>query len=174
MIVLLSLVGWLKDPGGAAGPGSFLIKTRIEMTIYEAIRQDHNVQRALLAQLVETSGDTSARDQLFKKLKTELQVHAEAEERFFYVPLIKIDNTQEMARHGIAEHHEIDELIERLEQTPYDSPGWLTICKSLKEQVEHHLEDEEQKFFQVSGKVLAETQKTGLADEYSGYMEANR
>ncbi len=144
------------------------------MTIYEAIRRDHDVQRSLLAQLVETSGDTYLRDQLFKKLKTELQVHAEAEERYFYVPLIKSDMTQEMARHGIAEHHEIDELIGRLEDTPYDSPGWLAICKSLKEQVEHHLEDEEQQFFQVSGKVLDENQKTGLASEYSGYMESNR
>ncbi|EAR16927.1 hemerythrin domain-containing protein [Robiginitalea biformata] len=144
------------------------------MNIYEAIRQDHDLQRSLLDQLLETSGDTSTRRTIFAKLKKELQVHADAEERFFYVPLIKKDATQEMARHGVAEHHEIDELVERLEETPFDSPGWLTLCKSLQEQVEHHLADEEKQFFQVSGKVLTESQKTGLAEEYSTYVEKNR
>lgn len=144
------------------------------MNIYEAIRQDHDLQRSLLDQLLETSGDTSTRRTLFEKLKKELQVHADAEERFFYVTLIKKDATQEMARHGVAEHHEIDELVERLEETPFDSPGWLTLCKSLKEQVEHHLADEEKQFFQVSGKVLTDSQKTGLAEEYLAYVEKNR
>ncbi|WP_420592883.1 hemerythrin domain-containing protein [Robiginitalea biformata] len=144
------------------------------MNIYEAIRQDHDLQRSLLDQLLETSGDTSTRRTIFAKLKKELQVHADAEERFFYVPLIKKDATQEMARHGVAEHHEIDELVERMEETPFDSPGWLTLCKSLQEQVEHHLADEEKQFFQVSGKVLTESQKTGLAEEYSTYVEKNR
>ncbi|MDC6352869.1 MULTISPECIES: hemerythrin domain-containing protein [unclassified Robiginitalea] len=144
------------------------------MNIYEAIRQDHDLQRSLLDQLLETSGDTSTRRTIFSKLKKELQVHADAEERFFYVPLIKKDATQEMARHGVAEHHEIDELVERLEETPFDSPGWLTLCKSLQEQVEHHLADEEKQFFQVSGKVLTESQKIGLAEEYSTYVEKNR
>lgn len=144
------------------------------MNIYEAIRQDHDLQRSLLEQLLETSGDTSTRRTLFAKLKKELQIHADAEERFFYVPLIKKDATQEMARHGVAEHHEIDELVERLEETPFSSPGWLTLCKSLQEQVEHHLKDEEKQFFQVSGKVLTDSQKTGLAGEYLTYVENHR
>ena len=38
------------------------------MNIYEAIRNDHDIQRDLLKQLVETSGDTKARNDLFKKL----------------------------------------------------------------------------------------------------------
>ncbi|AQS95023.1 hemerythrin [Polaribacter sp. BM10] len=143
------------------------------MNIYEEIRIDHDKQRELLDKLVDTSGDTNLRDQLFKELKEELEVHANAEERHFYKPLITSDMMQEKARHGIAEHHEIDELIEKLEETDYDSSAWLKTAKDLKEKVEHHLEDEEHQFFQLSGKVFSEKQKTTLATSYRKYMKEN-
>ncbi|MGS2727027.1 hemerythrin domain-containing protein [Psychroserpens sp. BH13MA-6] len=144
------------------------------MTIFEAIRKDHDIQRELLDQLIKTSGDTEERDRIFISLRKELKVHADAEERHYYKPLIDSDLMQEKARHGIAEHHEIDELIEQLEETDYDSSAWLKIAKDLKHKVEHHLEDEEQKFFQLSGKVLTENQKKNLADDYKDYMSSNR
>ena len=143
------------------------------MTIFEAIRQDHDIQRDLLEKLINTSGDTKTRDSIFKDLKKQLQVHAEAEERHFYKPLISNDMMQEHARHGIAEHHEIDELIEQLEDTEYDSSAWLKIAKDLKHKVEHHLEDEERTFFQLAGKAFKENQKTQLAQPYSAYMSEN-
>ncbi|MGJ8549206.1 hemerythrin domain-containing protein [Winogradskyella undariae] len=144
------------------------------MNIYEAIRNDHDIQRDLLKQLVDTSGDTKTRSDLFKKLNKELSIHANAEERHFYKPLIPVDMMQEHARHGIAEHHEIDELIERLEQTDMDSSAWLKIAKDLKHKVEHHLEDEEHSFFQLSGKVFTEKEKEELATKYVDYMKAHR
>lgn len=144
------------------------------MNIFEALRKDHEIQRNLLDQLVETSGDTKKRDQLFKTLKTELEVHAEGEERHFYIPLIDSDKTQTKARHSIAEHHEIDELIEELEETDYDSSAWLKIAKKLQEKVIHHLDEEEHEVFQLAGKVLSEKEKDSLADDYTSYMETNR
>lgn len=143
------------------------------MTIFEAIRKDHDTQRNLLKKLILTEGDTQKRDTLFKSLKKELVVHADGEERHFYKPLISNDMMQEKARHGIAEHHEIDELIEQLEKTDYDSPAWLKIAKNLKEKVEHHLKDEEHTFFQLAGKVFSENQKETLAKDYIDYMNLN-
>lgn len=144
------------------------------MNIFEALRKDHEIQRDLLDQLVETSGDTKKRDYLFKELKVELEVHAEGEERHFYIPLIDSDKTQTKARHSIAEHHEIDELIEQLEKTDYDSSAWLKIAKKLQEKVIHHLDEEEHEVFQMAGKVLSEKEKDTLADDYASYMKANR
>ncbi|WP_104734211.1 hemerythrin domain-containing protein [Hanstruepera ponticola] len=143
------------------------------MTIFEAIRHDHDIQRDLLDKLINTSGDTKNRDSIFKELKQQLQIHAEAEERHFYKPLISNDMMQEHARHGIAEHHEIDELIEKLENTEYDSSAWLKTAKDLKDKVEHHLEDEEHTFFQLAGKVFNESQKMNLVKPYKSYMSEN-
>lgn len=80
---------------------------------------------------------------------------------------------QEKARHGIAEHHEIDELIEKLDETDYDSSAWLKYAKDLKEKVEHHLEDEEHSFFQLAGKVFSQSQKEDLAIKYRSHMTEN-
>lgn len=146
----------------------------LQMNIYEAIRIDHDIQRELLDKLIQTKGDSKERTEIFNKLKRELDLHANAEERHFYKPLIPTDMMQEHARHGIAEHHEIDELIEQLEETEMDSSAWLKTAKDLKEKVEHHLEDEEHTFFQLSGKILTENQKEELATKYNAYMETHR
>lgn len=49
------------------------------MNIFEAIRQDHDLQRKLADQLIETSGDTKKRKEIFSQLKKELNIHADAE-----------------------------------------------------------------------------------------------
>ncbi|GAK76128.1 hypothetical protein JCM19296_1725 [Nonlabens ulvanivorans] len=144
------------------------------MNIFEALRKDHEIQRDLCDQLVHTSGDTALRKNMFNKLKHELAIHADAEERHFYVPLIESDLTQEKARHSIAEHHEMDELVEKLEETDMDSSAWLKYMKELAHQVEHHLDEEEQEVFQLAGKALNEKEKSNLAKDYQEFMEQNR
>lgn len=144
------------------------------MNIFEAIRQDYEIQRQLCRNLVKTEGDTDLRQRTFDRLKHELEIHADAEERYFYVPLIEHDMTQEHARHGIAEHHEMDEMVETLEKTEMDSAGWLVQAKKLCEKVEHHLDDEEHTFFQLAGKILSEKEKSSLAKEYLKEIEAGR
>lgn len=144
------------------------------MTIFEAIRNDHDKQRELCRLVTSTSGETKGRKEMWEKLKHELQIHADAEERTFYSPLIHNDMMQEHARHGIAEHHEMDELIEKIDDTDMDSPAWLTYAKQLCEKVEHHLEDEEHTFFQLAGKVFSEAQKTSIAKEYLEAMKERR
>ena len=96
------------------------------------------------------------------------------EERFFYVPLIEEDLTQEKARHSIAEHHEMDELVEKLEDTDMSSSAWLVYMKELAHQVEHHLDEEEQEVFQLAGKALTEKEKDKLAKDYQEFMEKER
>ena len=107
-------------------------------------------------------------------MKVELKGHETAEERNFYKQLIDNDMMVEHTRHGIAEHHEIDELIEKVEDADMDSSAWLAHLKSLDHQVRHHLEDEEKSFFQLAGKVFSEAQKTDLAKKYNAEMEAQR
>ena len=141
------------------------------MTIFEALREDHDKQRTLLGILVKTHGDSEGRNELFEKVKQELQHHASAEERYFYRPLMDDDLTQEKARHSVAEHHEIDELIEKLEETDFSSPGWVAHAKKLQELVEHHLDEEEHQVFQIAGKALPESKKESLAKDYRAEME---
>lgn len=144
------------------------------MNIFEALRQEHEIQRELVKKLVDTHGDTQERKKIFEQLKHELKIHADAEERHFYVPLIKKDLTQEKARHSVAEHHEMDELIEQLEDTEMSASNWLKIAKDLEHKVTHHLDEEEHEVFQLAGKALTEKQKTSLASDYNKEITKNR
>jgi hypothetical protein len=141
------------------------------MNIFEQIRQDHKTQRLLLDDLIATKGETQTRKDIFEQLKHQLKVHADAEERYFYKPLFGEDFTQDKARHSIAEHEEIDELLEKLDDINMDSASWLATAKTLKERVEHHLDEEEQEVFQMAGKVLEKSEKKELAESYREMME---
>ncbi|WP_162863952.1 hemerythrin domain-containing protein [Pseudomonas viridiflava] len=136
------------------------------MNIFEALRESHDRQRGYADALIQTSGDSEARAQAYKQLKEELQAHETAEERFFYIPLMEHDNGIDLSRHAISEHHEMDEMMEELDETEMSSPSWLATAKKLSEKVHHHLKEEEQKFFQMAGKLLDEKQKQSLAGKY--------
>ncbi|WP_180124458.1 hemerythrin domain-containing protein [Acinetobacter sp. YH12097] len=148
------------------------------MNIFEALRQSHEQQRALAEQLVQTSGDSPERRDLFDRLKNELFAHAVGEDRYFYIPLMMTDSGLNITRHALSEHHEMDELLEQLTETEFSNPGWLAIAKKLSETVHHHLQEEEHGFFQQAGKVLDDKQKEALAKqylaEYKKYKKADK
>lgn len=144
-----------------------------DTNIFETLRESHELQRTLYRQLTETSGDTPERQELFDQLKLELTAHELAEERHFYIPLMAHDAGIDLSRHAISEHHQLDELLESLEEADPATPAWLPLAKKLAEKVEHHLKEEEHRFFQMAGKLLTEKQKTSLAASYrTDYEEA--
>ncbi|CAI8895952.1 Hemerythrin [Pseudomonas sp. IT-P171] len=142
------------------------------MNIFEALRESHDRQRTYADALIKTSGDTPERVEAYKQLKSELQAHETAEERHFYMPLMEFDNGVDLSRHAISEHHEMDEMMEELDETEMSSPAWTATAKKLSEKVHHHLKEEEQKFFQMAGKLLDDKQKETLAGQYEREYKA--
>jgi hypothetical protein len=136
------------------------------MNIFEALRVSHETQRELYARLLASKAGSPEGQRIFLELKRELLAHETAEERCLYVPLFEHDATVDAARHAIAEHHQMDEMVESLEQMEPASAQWRECAEKLCGKIEHHLTEEERKFFQEAGKVLTEAQKTTLAKEY--------
>lgn len=136
------------------------------MNIFEALRLSHDTQRALAARILATEGASPERTELYRQFKHELAAHAAAEERCFYAPLIAFDSTMAQSRHGMAEHHEMDELVDKLNGIEMSSPAWIAQFRKLRDKVFHHLDDEEHGIFQLSGKVLGEGEKKKLARDY--------
>ncbi|MES2858486.1 MAG: hemerythrin domain-containing protein, partial [Pseudomonadota bacterium] len=83
-------------------------------TIYDALRESHELQRSLCRKLVRAKPGTQQRISIFKELHTELAAHAAAEERFLYAPVLMDDMGLNSSRHALHEHHEMDELVEDL------------------------------------------------------------
>lgn len=134
--------------------------------IFEELRKDHDIQRHLIGLLLDTQGDSDDRREIFARLKDELERHALCEERHFYAELLGADLGADKARHSVAEHKELDDLIEDLEEMEMSSPHWLPKAKTLCERLTHHLDEEEHEVFQIAGKVLSDEQKTKLGSAY--------
>jgi len=136
------------------------------MDIFDALLTSHRTQRDLCARLLADIGEAQARQKTFEELKAELAVHATAEERAFYVPLIEHDGTVDLARHAIAEHHEMDEMVEALDETEAGSAEYLEAVGKLVHRVGHHLDEEEQKFFDQARRILPPERQQELGALY--------
>jgi hypothetical protein len=136
------------------------------MDIFQALLQSHQRQRAICRRLLDGVGEHPQRAQALAELKLEMAAHETAEERAFYVPLIEHDATVDPARHGIAEHHEMDEMVEDLDKAAEGSAEWLETLGKLVHKVHHHLDEEEQKFFLQARQVLPREQQQELGTLY--------
>jgi hemerythrin-like domain-containing protein len=144
------------------------------MTIFESIREDHETQRTLIDLVTKTTGSSDGREELWARLKSELEAHAAAEERYFYVPLMEHDMTQDTARHSVSEHKELDDFVEQLDGYDMSGPQWIQTAEELRERLLHHLDEEEKEVFPVAGKVLSTGEKISLADEYRADMDRRK
>jgi hemerythrin-like domain-containing protein len=136
------------------------------LNIFQALLVSHRTQRELAARLLASKPATEERAHVFEELKAELAAHETAEERCFYVPLFQHDQSVDLSRHAIAEHHQMDEMVEHLEQVDPHAAEWQECCQKLCDKIEHHLNEEEQKFFPQAGEVLSEEQKHALGRDY--------
>ncbi|HEY8359877.1 MAG TPA: hemerythrin domain-containing protein [Ramlibacter sp.] len=136
------------------------------MNIFQALIASHQTQRELCAQVLAAKQASAESLRIFEELKKELAAHETAEERFFYVPLFEHDSTVDASRHAIAEHHEMDEMVEDIEKLDPHAAEWMEGLRALCHKVEHHLKEEEDKFFPQAGEVLTEEQKVSLAGDY--------
>ena len=143
--------------------------------IYDALRESHEIQRSLLRKLLRTKPGTQERISQFKQVRIELEAHEAAEERFLYAPILLDDMGLISTRHALHEHHEIDELVEDVQKLDTTGDAWIEKAKELSHKVHHHLREEEKKFFQVSGKILSDLQKSRFAKQYrKDYLRMHR
>ena len=64
------------------------------------------------------------------------------------------DEGLDLSRHAITEHHEMDEMMETLDDGRISQDTWDTTCADLIHKVRHHLQEEENEFFKEARKIL--------------------
>ncbi|HEY4092035.1 MAG TPA: hemerythrin domain-containing protein [Luteibacter sp.] len=134
-------------------------------TIFEALRESHARQRSLIRKLVRAKPGPD-RVSLFSRLRIELAAHEAAEERFLYVPMLMDDRGLHPSRDALADHHKMDDLVEKMQTPRHSGRHWTATLAKLSDELHEHLREEERSFFQMAGKILTESQKTVLAKKY--------
>lgn len=134
-----------------------------ESRIFADLKADHDRHRALLAQIAETSGTSEERGRLFEAFRIEVTAHAAAEEQSLYATMLADPDLRDDARHSVAEHKEIDDLIADLFRTDMASPEWLTRFEQLRHDYEHHIDEEEEEMFPAAEQGMSRTDKQDAA-----------
>jgi len=127
------------------------------MDAFEMLKNDHAKVSSLFEQ-IEATTDTTARQGLFTQLKQELDVHTHIEETILYPALKQPAETREITEEAYEEHQEVKDLLAELAATPADSEEWSDMIVELKENVEHHVEEEEGEMFPTARTVLSAEQ----------------
>ena len=140
------------------------------MDIFEALIEKHEIQRKLCRQ-TKADKKLEQKKKTYEALYLELVAHAAGEERHLYLPVMQYENGLELGRHAIAEHHEMDELLDVLSDGRTGEERWLSTAEQLVETVEHHLEEEEEKFFVDARKLLPKEQADRLGPLYQTEYE---
>lgn len=144
------------------------------MSIYKKIEKDHAYHRDLLTRLAATEGDSEERRELWRALYYDVKAHAAAEEETFYSKLMEDPSGQDNARHSVAEHKEMDDIMEELHAMDLASSGWLTRFKTLKHDYEHHMEEEEEDIFAKGREVFDDDQSAKIGERFDARKDAER
>jgi hemerythrin superfamily protein len=112
--------------------------------IFDRLKQDHDLHRDLFERLA-TGGEE--RDALFTRLTKELKAHAAAEEQALYSTMLRKPETTEETRHSVAEHKEVEDLLNDLAATGPGSGEWADKLAHLRHRYTHHIDEEENEHF---------------------------
>ncbi len=119
------------------------------------LKDDHQKMRKLLDELESTTErGVKTREELFAQIKGELTVHEVIEEEIFYPALKEHPKAKDIVLEGYEEHHVVDTVMAELEDLPVDDESWGAKAKVMKENVEHHMEEEEGEMFQKARQVF--------------------
>ena len=113
------------------------------MDALELLKQDHAKVKELLEE-AEGAKQGKERNAIFEKIKSELETHARIEENVFYPAVEKHEDLKEMVLESLEEHKQVKTLLREMDNLSKDSEKFEPKLKVLKENVEHHAEEEEE------------------------------
>jgi len=133
------------------------------------LKADHDKVKGLFTQFDELGdGAIKGKQDVVSKICKELTVHATIEEEVFYPRVRKAgEEEKDEVLEGLEEHKLIKELVAELKSMTAEDESFDAKVKVLKEQVEHHVEEEEDEMFPHVRKAIKEEELARLGEELS-------
>jgi hemerythrin superfamily protein len=143
----------------------------MDMSAIDLLEEDHRKVEGFFEEY-EQLEDTDEKEQLAQKICSELLVHTQVEEEIFYPAAREMIEKPELIDEAIVEHASVKQLIADIEGMEASDELYDAKVKVLGEQVEHHIEEEEDELFpeiesseldlEALGKKMAERKATLL------------
>jgi len=129
------------------------------------LKQDHDEVKALLEKLDKTTERVEVtRTDGLEQLRQKLDVHETIEEEILYPALKEFAKTKAITLESYEEHHVVDLVMAELEATPVSDETWAAKLTVAKENLEHHIDEEEDQMFKQARQVMNEAELEALGD----------
>lgn len=138
------------------------------MDAFELLKADHKKVNELFDQLEAATG--KAKLKVFDQIKTELELHTHIEEKIFYPALEKPEQTHDLTLEAYEEHKMVKTLLAELSGARTADDEWQAQAKVLRENVEHHVDEEENELFDKAEDALSDEEIEALGQR----MEAEK
>jgi hemerythrin superfamily protein len=138
------------------------------MDPFELLKADHRKVEQLFTELESAGG--KGKLEVFAQIKTELELHTHIEEKVFYPALEEPEETHDLTLEAYEEHAVVKDLLKKLSRARTANDEWEAQAKVLQENVEHHVEEEENELFPKAEAALGEEELEDLGDR----MEAEK
>ena len=133
------------------------------MDAIKLLKADHDKVKKLLTELESTTErGVKTRQELFATIKGELTLHEIVEEEIFYPELKSHPKAKEIVLEGYEEHNVVDRLMGELEALSVEDETWGAKAKVMKENIEHHIEEEEGEMFRQARDAFDEAELEDL------------
>ncbi len=127
------------------------------------LKADHDKAKELMDELEQTTErGVKTREEKWTTLLKELTIHENIEEEIFYPALHQHEKLKDIVLEALEEHHLVDDIVEQIKDTPFDDEHWSAKFKVAKENVEHHIEEEEGPMFTQVRKSLSKQELEDL------------
>lgn len=143
------------------------------MDALEWLREDHRTICRLFRELEKAKFREGAqRRDLARRIVEETRIHAALEEELFY-PLLRkeVPDAKESILEALEEHALISHLLSQIERMTGKEERFEAKVAVLRENVEHHIEEEETGIFHDAGKGLGERRLQNLGERLAAAKE---
>ena len=129
------------------------------------LKDDHDTLKKILNDLDSTTErGVKTREELFTRMRRELEVHEAIEEEIFYPALKEHPKAKELVMEAYEEQNVVDMVMAEIQDTPYDDETWGAKLTVMKENIEHHIEEEEGEMFKTARSVLTREELVELGE----------
>ena len=130
----------------------------------ELLEQEHRRFEQLLKQGEETTERARlSRREVLDTITRDLNAHEVMEERVLYPALKSHPQTRDIVLEGFQEHHVADLIVRELHAVATDDEQWGAKFKVLKENIEHHIQEEEGEMFRLARGIFSRDELEELA-----------
>lgn len=126
------------------------------MKATDVLKSAHELFRTLFTEHRGSSPDKKR--EIFRTLKRELEIHARIEEELFYPAVVRLRSSEarRIVRDGLEKHQLLEGLLAEIDQMDAKDQDYDDRMANLRDNLERHLRDEEDRIFAQASSHLSE------------------